>query len=200
MECVFIIPQKPMPFGKNHYIKTLEERVAELEGFLLKEGLLHQVKDYRQYLIQPATSVISDEGTAPINIEGSNNKRHERRNTGVSSVSSENDDLYEWQKGVDSMVGVLRDLSLDANGGYIGASSHITMGKLVGSIVKGRERSKTPTEDSNSHIDPVLRHEDQEEYGDFEFSDVPADVADRLIIGYMKVSAFPILPLICLSQ
>lgn len=188
MECVFIIPQKPMPFGKTHYMKTLEERVAELEAFLLKEGLLDQVQDHRQYLPQAAApSVASDEGTAPINIEGGNNL-YERRNTVASidpgSASSDNEDFYEWQKGANSMVGVLRDLSLDANGGYIGASSHITMGKLVASIVKGREHPTVLPDDCLSTSQMVFPHE--EFSGDFAFSDVPADVADRLIVGYMK--------------
>lgn len=185
---MFIIPQKLMPFGKNHYVKTLEERVAELEGFLLKKGLLDQVQDHhQQYLPQPEISVVSDEGTAPNNIEYSN-KRSERRNTLASidpeSASSDNDDLYQWQEGVNSMVGVLRDLSLDANGGYIGASSHITMGKLVGSIVRGRGHSRTASGDCVSPSHATLRHEEQ--YGDFDFADVPSEVADRLIIGYMK--------------
>jgi hypothetical protein len=42
---------------------------------------------------------------------------------------------------VDSMIGVLRDLSLEATGGYIGASASISMGRLVSSIDKGREQS-----------------------------------------------------------
>jgi hypothetical protein len=38
-----------MPFGKNHYVASLERRVVELEEFLAKRGLLDQVPPFTSY-------------------------------------------------------------------------------------------------------------------------------------------------------
>lgn len=51
------------------------------------------------------------------------------------------------------MITILRDLSLAANGGYMGATSHITMGRLVGSMVKGKNSMR-----ASSKISSVKAH------------------------------------------
>lgn len=44
-ECVYLIPQRPMSFGKNQYIKSLEHRVAELESLLSTRGIPEPSRD-----------------------------------------------------------------------------------------------------------------------------------------------------------
>ena len=172
---MYVIPAKPMPFGKNHYLRTLEERVQELEDYLSKQGLLQEVGE-RQYFPRPAATVVSEDNP-PISSDLDRSHQHRR-----ISASSDGD-ASDSQNGIDSMVGVLRDLSLDANGGYIGASGSITIGRLVGSIVTGQERNRSsPVEHFVSH---ALR-DDLEAAQDFQLSDIPSIVSDRLIIGYMK--------------
>lgn len=177
-----------MPFGKNHYLKALEARVAELESYLSKEGLAEVGTDHWQYLQRPNGS---DDGHAPP--AEADARRPQRRNTigptDAGSGSDDNDEARDWQTGVESMVDVLRELSLEANGGYIGASSHITMGRLVGSIVKGEESTKTASTGGSvqENLSPrALNNRDDEEIGVPGFANLSADVADRLLIGYSK--------------
>jgi hypothetical protein len=101
---------------------------------------------------------------------------------------------------VDSMIGVLRDLSLEATGGYIGASASISMGRLVSSIVKGREQSGVSR---GINVDGQLGPKSLFQADDSNLVNasregpmlVSAGVADRLLVGYMKhiSTRFPIL-------
>ena len=200
-----------MPFGKNQYIKALERRVNELESCLTKGGLPVPGRDHWQYLPRPEASVALEDSNS---INSSPNVDQEkslsrRRGTAADAADAEESDsddeevVFEWQQGFDSMVGVLRDLSLDVNGGYIGASSHITMGRLLGSIVKRKKKPLTAPpeadlEDANdvsiphSMLPGIIQDVSDEVEG---FENIPADVADRLIVGFMKhiSTRFPLL-------
>ncbi|KAF8853552.1 hypothetical protein BDZ45DRAFT_748457 [Acephala macrosclerotiorum] len=111
LACDYVIPPKPMPFARNYYVASLERRVSELEKFLARKDILDQLRD------------------AP-----------SRRKNSTFSFSEMESRLSDNEDG-DSMVRILRNLSLETNGGYIGATSQITMGRLVGSIVKGKKYS-----------------------------------------------------------
>jgi hypothetical protein len=109
-----------------------------------------------------------------------------RRHSSLSEMhlkSSEREDI-------ESMVRILRDLSLETNGGYIGATAQITMGRLVGSIVKGQTCG---LEETSAHNQMTSLH--RNEPRELRLSDIPADVADRLLIGYMKhiATCYPVL-------
>ncbi|RDW59795.1 hypothetical protein BP6252_12882 [Coleophoma cylindrospora] len=174
-----------MPFGKNHYIKGLEDRVARLERFLADRDLLDQVPDHRPHFPQPSSTSI--DGDDPAEPESRDEGRRKSSLTvaispdTAGSGTDENEETAYWQKGVDSMSMVLRDLSLDANGGYIGASSHVSMGRLVDGIVKGKEQTRIPKEDSRPVPTPRLG----DDIG-LDFADMIPGVADRLLIGWLK--------------
>lgn len=200
-----------MPFGKNQYIKALERRVNELEGCLTKAGLPVPGQDHWQYLPRPEAAVTDgnkDVKPAPNPEQEASLAR--RRGTaagdgteGAGSSSDDEEVVFEWQQGFDSMVDVLRDLSLDVNGGYIGASSHITMGRLLGSIVKRKKKplsvplddgAEDADEKSMSHamLPGMIQDVSDKAHG---FESIPPDVADRLLVGYMKhiSTRFPLL-------
>lgn len=89
---------------------------------------------------------------------------------------------------VNTVVDILRDLSLEASGGYIGASSSITMSRMVGSLVKSNTDqlagSKLSTEEHlspRSASDGTLLDE-----GLWDLGSVPQEIADRLLRGYLK--------------
>jgi hypothetical protein len=169
-----------MPFGKNQYIKSLERRVAELETILASRGMAEQSSDHWK----------TTSPTAPVHAEHVPSEQRSQQ-----SVSDDLEDpeeaILDWQDGVDTVVSVLRSLSLDVNGsGYIGASSHVALGRLFAFL--NHERSATrPTGRRRSHQHhndapvgtippPTPPHEP------IDFSDVPSSVAERLFAGYLK--------------
>jgi Fungal Zn(2)-Cys(6) binuclear cluster domain len=188
LTCDYVIPSKPMPFGKNHYVASLERRVVELEEFLAKKGLLDQVPAFTPYDLRD-TRPVPENGNhaipspephvvAPLS---------RRKNSSFSEMESRSSDSEEGE----SMVRILRDLSLETNGGYIGATSQITMGRLVGSIVKGKKYSIREEDLSPS---PTYLPE-KDDSTELRLSDISSDVADRLLVGYMKhiATRYPVL-------
>jgi hypothetical protein len=45
---------------------------------------------------------------------------------------------------VDSLLSAVRDLSLSASGHYVGGTSTITLGRLLGSVVKSQKDTNKP--------------------------------------------------------
>lgn len=90
---------------------------------------------------------------------------------------------------VSTVVEILRDLSLEASGGFIGASSQITMGRLIGSIVQAKEYSPSDMVKGGTweHLSPKSANAAPcaSEAG-FELSQVPKHIADRLFQGYIR--------------
>lgn len=165
-----------MPFGKNHYVATIEQRLAELEDFLGKKNLLDQVSSSIPYGLRTNTSA-SDEMRVPdFSVSPRAKESSGRKNSQYSEANETAGDSD------DDMVQILRDLSLETNGGYIGATSQIGMGRLVNSIVKGRNYS---IDNSQSPGRFSLTPETDMQL-EFQLSDVPPDVAERLFEGYLK--------------
>ncbi|KYG50212.1 hypothetical protein M433DRAFT_139318 [Acidomyces richmondensis BFW] len=175
IKCEYIIPSKPMPFGRNHYVSALEKRVVELERFLAKKGLLNQVPSFKPYNLSQPSSVAQESEQADIDIEPSS-KSPKASSIGETDLRSSDNESAE------SMVRILRDLSLDTNGGYIGATSHITLGRLVGSIVKGKRQS---VGEGHSPSQVLYQLGSEGSHG-LHLSDVPPDMANKLFHGYMK--------------
>jgi len=174
-----------MPFGRNRYVASLEKRVIELEEFLEKKGMLDQVPSFTLYDLRHTRAVPENGSTGGQSPESYIETSPRRKYCTFSETESRSSDKEE----IDSMVRILRDLSLETNGGYIGAISQITMGRLVGSIVKGRSCSIGEEEGPSQ---TTYLHGDAEE---LRLSDIPADVADRLLVGYMKhiATRYPVL-------
>lgn len=92
---------------------------------------------------------------------------------------------------IDRMEDMLKDLSLEASGRYIGASSHITMGRIISSMVQsspadeaspssapGGEQGEPlspKSADNGNQWAPPLR---------LDLAQLPASTADRLYVAY----------------
>lgn len=177
--CEYVIPQKPMPFGKNQYIKSLERRVAELETILAKQGMPDLSQDH--WLRAEQVAQFADE---PVG-------------SSQCTPDTENDDNeLDWQDGVDDVVSVLRSLSMDANGtGYFGGSSHVTMGKLFGFLGGGHHgRTGSQSRKGSGVMGPLDQADSEVDVEPIDFLEVPPDVANRLLAGFLKhiATRFPV--------
>ena len=86
-----------------------------------------------------------------------------------------------------SMTDVLRDLSLEASGGYIGASSTITLGRMMNSIVKKDSgvRIKNETEAPDSLLNFGVPSPD-DKVSTMDHNLLTEDVTDKLVHAYIK--------------
>lgn len=161
--------------------------MVELEVFLSKKGLLDQVPPFAPFGVEKASTSVVESGSLPMNPEMVIDPVLTRRNSTISEQESRSGDSEEGE----SMVKILRDLSLETNGGYIGATSQITMGRLVGSIVRGKNYGSRE-EFTFNNTSSLLETENTQ---NLRLSDIPADVADRLLKGFMKhiCTRYPIL-------
>jgi hypothetical protein len=179
-----------MPFGRNHYIAALEKRVDELQAFIVRNGLtdeapqstIHRVPDVTQVHSRPdvesATLAASSRDSPCVPLP-------------LSPGSSHTDTDGTTTDRGDSMVHILRDLSLETNGGYIGATSNFSIGRLVSSIVRGK-RAIIPENDMSREHDS---RSDGNDMSNIAFGDIRADIAAKLFHGYMKhvATRYPVL-------
>ncbi|KAK5111251.1 hypothetical protein LTR62_005279 [Meristemomyces frigidus] len=157
-----------MPFGRNHYVSGLEKRVHELEHFISRKGLLAQAPSATPYgLPAPVLPIHHNAQTSP-----ADDALH-TRSSSISETDAENGD---------SMARILRDLSLESNGGYIGATSHFSIGRLVSSIVQGKQHA-FGQDGNREQINPPSTADNHVEV---RLSDIPANVATKLFYGYLK--------------
>jgi hypothetical protein len=222
------MPSKSANGTREQYFRAVEDRVAELEGILMREGIGDEGLAHWKKLQKELGAASNPNGTANGNSNGSGSGGDEagsgentsprnlsvggnggsdssitpttsnalavQRHTKRPSVSFDTVDYHDNRRalddfgGVDSVVEILRDLSLEASGGYIGASSHITMGRMIGSIVKAKENfTATNGRGIEEHLSPksvctVASPPD----GILEMRHVPPDIAERLLKGYLK--------------
>jgi hypothetical protein len=97
----------------------------------------------------------------------------------------------EWEdntrnKNANAVVDILRDLSLEASGGYIGASSSITMSRMVGSLVKSRVEPGLGLR-TEEHLSPKSSSDGAfDDDSVLELRSIPENIADKLLMGYLK--------------
>lgn len=189
VSCEYVIPQKPMPFGKNQYIKSLERRVADLETILAKQGMSDLSRDHWN-------SSLRSEQAGQFVEDAVDSSTH------TPETDNDEQDL-DWQDGVDNVVSVLRSLSMDANGtGYIGGSSHVTMGKLFGFLGGHRGRTGSQSRRAPAIMRALNHTEDGKDANPIDFAEVPAEIADRLLTGYLKhiATRFPVIHSVWIRQ
>jgi hypothetical protein len=161
-----------MPFGKQHYIKALEHRVAELETILATNGMAELSSDHWR-----ATAATTVAPTTATSVTESSTRTD-------TSEGDLNEAVLDWQEGVDSVASVLRSLSLDVNGsGYVGASSHIAFGRLF-SFIGGKDGRHSMS--ARYQHAPNERSASSASENTIEFTEMPSDIADRLFSGYLK--------------
>lgn len=170
-------------------MKALEDRVPHLETLSASQGLSDLGQDHLQYGQQSPSPPMATGNEEYMAVRAHDNHH----------INTEQPSDNQGEE-VDSMIGVLRDLSLEATGGYIGASASISMGRLVLSIVKGREQSGVSTgNNADGQLGPksLFRADDSDLINASRKGPmlVSPGVADRLFVEYMKhiSTRFPIL-------
>ncbi|CAJ2501292.1 Uu.00g041450.m01.CDS01 [Anthostomella pinea] len=126
LKCVYIVPLVPAAGEKKIYIRALEQRVAELESYLASLGHMGTGTDH---LGRPAQASSSHQHAI-----ASGNQSGQPISQGQQTSDDDDDN--------DILVAV-RDLSLSASGHYVGASSNITIGRVLSSVVHS-QRAANP--------------------------------------------------------
>ncbi|EXJ90263.1 hypothetical protein A1O1_03362 [Capronia coronata CBS 617.96] len=216
--CEYIVPQKPMPFGKNQYIKSLESRVAELETLLSTHGMTGLSNDHWKSASPSNNNYnnhVNSNNDPSIHWEMAQSEGKSTSSSLGPDVADPDAAVLDWQDGADSVVSVLRSLSLDVNGsGYIGASSQVAMGRLftflgrgrrhhdpVGSVDHSHGTATTTTTATATATASSFSSRPQsfptgpstpssslssDTLQPIDFTDVPDQVAERLFGGYLK--------------
>ncbi|KAK9415284.1 hypothetical protein SUNI508_02132 [Seiridium unicorne] len=131
LKCVYIVPLVPAAGEKKLYIKALEQRVAELESALASLGHIGAGNDHLRGIMGASSSSIG-QGIPP------------------DARFSQNLPQESDEDGND-ILNAVRDLSLSASGHYVGASSNITIGRVLSSVVhSARNPVQGQVEDANT--------------------------------------------------
>ncbi|KAH9897468.1 fungal-specific transcription factor domain-containing protein [Xylariomycetidae sp. FL2044] len=128
IKCTYIVPLLPAAGEKKAYIKALEQRVADLEATLASLG--HQAVGSDHLPFYGHAAPLSQQHSVLSGSEPSSSSQQLQQ----VSDDEEND-----------VVGAVRDLSLSAGGHYVGASSNITMGRVLSSVVHSQQSSAVPS-------------------------------------------------------
>jgi hypothetical protein len=152
------------------------QRVEELEDILLRAGLLEQRSNGWH------------EADLTANAENVSLKRtrDEPEDLGLTVPGADDHASAGGSPtSVGSFVDILRDLSLEAGGGYVGASSNITMGRMLNSIIKAKEETLLSNRLMHEHLSPKSLDGVQEKSDNLRvpLSSVSQPVADRMIYG-----------------
>ncbi|KXJ96076.1 fungal-specific transcription factor domain-domain-containing protein [Microdochium bolleyi] len=173
LKCVYIVPLVPAAGEKKLYIKALEQRIAELESYLASVGHMNVGTDHLRRLSQAATTA----STSP--------PQH-------SFAPSQSDQTIQ-QAGDDDgddILRAVRDLSLQASGHYVGASSHITIGRVLSSVVNSERPPFAVLNDEHlphGADDPAPKSVYSNQHGEMIGVPFLTDaVATRLIHGWFR--------------
>ncbi|RDW82656.1 hypothetical protein BP6252_03768 [Coleophoma cylindrospora] len=188
--CEYIVPSKTMPFGKYQYVKALETRVAELETVLGDAGIPDSGKGdwdrvQREEGINDPTASMKNE--IDLRINGTSSPVDVRRSSIVQENGNSNTESPSTTK-------YLKDLSLEAGGGYVGdESSNITVGHIFRSIVGGREPKILPVDNGHSsHLSPKSMNYGTEYFEPGASPDageaarIPPEIAETLLKAYKR--------------
>ncbi|KAI1340155.1 fungal-specific transcription factor domain-containing protein [Xylariaceae sp. FL0016] len=183
------LPSKSMSLSRDQQraieasqaVQAVEDRVAELESILAREGIDVGGRKRRHVSSRDSSRPSPSPGVNQPKRWRSTSTRSEKQRSGGSPISP-------GRAAVSTVVEILRDLSIEASGGYIGASSQITMGRMISSIVQAKEH--TVGSDSLGgweHLSPKSANSAPvvPDAG-LEFSQVPAEIADKLFNGYIR--------------
>ncbi|KAK8138556.1 hypothetical protein PG984_001936 [Apiospora sp. TS-2023a] len=186
LKCVYIVPLIPAAGEKKLYIKALEQRVAELESALASLGHMGAGTDHLRGMVGAAIS--SPHLQTPGHHALQPPPQQQQQHMQPDSDDDENDILI-----------AVRDLSLSASGHYIGASSNITIGRVLNSVVQSQRTSIANEHDSHiigDEDDPAPKSVYSAQLSDF--VGVPMlspNVAHRLLEGWFRhiATRYPVL-------
>ncbi|KAK6064976.1 fungal specific transcription factor domain-containing protein [Seiridium cupressi] len=162
-------------------VQAVEDRVAELESILRREGIGPHGEKRKQRVDEELYTC------SPSMLEMPAEKRWEPSPT-PSEQRSDASSPMPKRMAVSTVVEILRDLSIEASGGYIGASSQITMGRMISSIVQAREYTiSSSIERGWEHLSPKSANTAPvSPSSGLDFSQVPPEIADKLLHGYVR--------------
>lgn len=185
-ECKFVTPTKYRSrIMDDEATLAAEARIAELESILLRQGI---TDEGRERWHQRKVASTSPTTLKPADVKVPSKRPHPHSPCAEPETINDENALHSEHKRREStsMLEVLRDLSLEATGGYIGASSSITMSKMVSSIVKCQETNQQ-TSRQEEHLSPrSLTDLAAEHNGSVDTGTIPQDIADKLLKGYLK--------------
>lgn len=182
MRTVYIVPLVPAAGEKKLYIKALEKRVAELESVLASLGHSGAGTDHLKGLI--GASAFSQQG-------GFGEPQ--------PAITTTRPPQHEADDDNNDIVNAVRDLSLSASGHYVGATSNITIGRVLSSVVHSQRTPLSP-----SFEDPATRDENDpapKSVYSTRLADVAGEpflspqVAHRLLEGWFRhiATRYPVL-------
>jgi hypothetical protein len=165
--------------------------VAELEAILLREGIADEGQSqwHRLRKEQNWDSSEQADSRAPESRPGSAKRPVSNSPPNHQNGTDEESEAGVKENQVNSVVDILRDLSLEASGGYIGASSSITMSRMVGSFVRGKEGIGLSGNEApaGEHLSPKSTSDGTDIYESaIETGGIAQGVADRLLKSYLK--------------
>ncbi|KAK6948127.1 hypothetical protein Daesc_009891 [Daldinia eschscholtzii] len=183
---VYIVPLVPAAGEKKVYIKALENRIAELEAYLTSIGHRNVGNDHLGRL---GLSTSSSQNVAILPAG-----QHNQATIPVAEQIPRDD-------GDDSndILLAVRDLSLSASGHYVGASSNITIGRVLSSFVHSQKSSISGTHEEltfQGEDDPAPKSIYSTVAGDIIGVPFLTDqVAARLLHGYFRhiATRYPVL-------
>ncbi|CAG9996791.1 unnamed protein product [Clonostachys byssicola] len=167
-ECTYIIPNKPMPFGKNHYISSLEKRVAELESSIAESG-------------KPSSPMgTSASAGSLITPQGVTQLHHQQIMSNVTEAALVLPNHKELQP-ADPIARSLVKLSTNMNGGCLGASTFTSVARMLGMLVDDLQESGSP-----GGVDSPASNVGTVDTVGVELGSLSDQTANRLLEGYMK--------------
>ncbi|KAK9417016.1 putative Transcription factor domain-containing protein [Seiridium unicorne] len=182
--CEYLPPKSMMHRDQQksvQAVQAVEDRVAELESILRREGIGPHGEKRKQRVNEELYTC------SPSMLEMPAEKRWKPSPT-PSEQRSDASSPMPKRMAVSTVVEILRDLSIEASGGYIGASSQITMGRMISSIVQAREYTiSSSIERGWEHLSPKSANTASvSPSSGLDFSQVPPEIADKLLHGYVR--------------
>jgi hypothetical protein len=182
---------------KEQYLRALEQRVNQLESALSAARDINAAGGGITPLVSPALEQpgqiqwIPPPPSLQRSSHYSNLDRAELPSLSIPSPTMIAHDSLAGKpedhidpKSVNSVTDILRDLSIEASGGYIGASSNITMGRMIGTLVKSKESQNISNMKSpKSLYQPASPASTRD---NIQSNLLKGDVCDRLLLGYLK--------------
>jgi hypothetical protein len=185
--CKYVKTPRQQPRNHDENTAAAEARVTELENILLREGIVDEGQArWRQRQASQTSSADANEQTEVRRPAKRPHNDSPRSEPGADDVEGEGEG---GRTEFNSVLEILRDLSLEASGGYIGASSSITMSRMVGSLVKSRERTELSGDSlrqETHHTPKSMSDASVDDDGYIDIGSIPQNVADNLLNGYLK--------------
>ncbi|KAK8108689.1 hypothetical protein PG984_014490, partial [Apiospora sp. TS-2023a] len=143
-DCIYL-PPKSMTIHRDHRdyqqksVQAVEDRVAELESIIRREGTGDTCKKRKrcaeyEELTNVLTPVESVESPAVIQWNLSPTPSDSRSDTAPQSFS------HLSRVATGTVMDILGDLSTEAPGAFFGASSQITMSRVISSVIQARKQ------------------------------------------------------------